>query len=336
MSNWLWPIKALFKLKADLTKPAEDITGMAKDTHKGFGKILYAAYGPWVEKRLGEAKRIEAQAERDAAEIKDGISKYDIAAKEMISLPEVSSIDALCAELESVNSALKAKRLAAAIMAAAIEMKQIPEEEVADEPLNQTFFNHWRAEAELIDDEDLRQWWAHLLVEETKKPHSISPRTLDVAKNLSKEEVECFQRLFQIAVEGTILVNADQIPINGTYYNILLLQEAGLIGQISSHWQDPIPSGRDCLIFVQNYVFVAVNFGRRLTHRCHLPTNAGRELMKMLNCKPDLGDLKRLAKELSVQNANVEIRIYNLSPGLNLSALSKNPPLWSTSQGNKK
>ena len=39
MSDW-WPIKA--KLKADLTKPAEDITGIAKDTHKGVGKLFYA------------------------------------------------------------------------------------------------------------------------------------------------------------------------------------------------------------------------------------------------------------------------------------------------------
>ena len=165
----IWPVKVNLDIKANLTKPAEDITEMVKGTHKGFGKILYAAYGPWVEKRLGEAKRIEAQAERDAAEIKNGISKYNVAEKSMISLPEVSSIDALCVELESVNSTLKAKRLAAALMTASIEMKQVPEEEVSDEPLNQTFFNHWREEAELIDDEDLRQWWAHLLVEETKK-----------------------------------------------------------------------------------------------------------------------------------------------------------------------
>ena len=330
MSDW-WPIKA--KLNADLTKPAEDITGMAKNTHKGVGKLVYAAFGPWIEERVGKAKRVAAQAEKDSLDILAGRARLDEETKTMVSIGDVSNIDALCEELEKANSQCKAKRLAAALMAASIEIKQIPEEKISDDPLNQTFFNHWRTEAELIDDEDLRQWWAHLLVEETKKPHSISPRTLDVAKNLSKEEAECFQRLFQIAVEGNILVNADHIPINGTYHDILLLQEAGLIGQISSHWQDPIPYGRDCLIFVQNYVFVAVNFGRRLTHRCHLPTNAGRELMKMLNCKPDLGDLKRLAKELSVQNANVEIRIYNLSPGLNLSALSKNPPLWSTYTG---
>ena len=223
------PVK--IDINADLTKPAEDITGMAKDTHKGFGKILYAAYGPWVEKRLGEAKRIEAQAEREAAEIKAGISKYDIAAKSMISLPEVSSIDALCAELESVNSALKAKRLAAAIFAVGVEIKQIPEEKISDEPLNQTFFNHWRAEAELIDDEDLRQWWAHLLVEETKKPNSISPRTLDVAKNLSKREIEIFIKNMPGIYAGGIIRKENRQTLASDFSEIIELQEAFKAGQ---------------------------------------------------------------------------------------------------------
>ena len=327
MSDW-WPIKA--KLNADLTKPAEDITGMAKDTHKGVGKLFYALLGPWIEERIGKAKRGAAQAEKDSLDILAGRARLDEETKTMISIGNVSSVDALCEELEKANSQCKAKRLTAALMAASIEMKQVPEEEVSDEPLNQTFFNHWRAEAELIDDEDLRKWWAHLLVEETKKPNSISPRTLDVAKNLSSKEALCFQKIFQLAIDGNILVNADDCPVNGTYQDVLLLQEAGLIGQISSHWQNPMPYSRDCVIFVLDYVFVAVNFGRRLSHRCHLPTNAGKELRKIFYCKPDFSDLKRLAKELSYQNSNVEIRIYNLSPNMNLSTLSKNPPLWST------
>lgn len=276
MSDW-WPIKA--KLKADLTKPAEDITGMAKDTHKGFGKILYAAYGPWVEKRLGEAKRIEAQAERDAAEIKAGISKYDIAAKSMISLPEVSSIDALCAELESVNSALKAKRLASALMAAAIEIKQIPEEEVADEPLNQTFFNHWRAEAELIDDEDLRQWWAHLLVEETKKPHSISPRTLDVVKNLSKSEAKLFEKLSVGIIEDcSLFIDDDGTSLLGSYSDVLILQDAGLISsRRSTH-----PIDKQKVIFSHGMFVVELLDRKNHEISCHALTVAGQELCRIL------------------------------------------------------
>ena len=315
MSNWLWPIKALFKLKADLTKPAEDITEMVSDTHKGFGKILYAAYGPWVAKRLGEAKRIEAQAERDAAEIKDGISKYDIAAKEMISLPKVSSIDALCIELESVNSTLKAKRLAAAIMAAAIEMKQIPEEEVSDEPLNQTFFNHWRAEAELIDDEDLRKWWAHLLVEETKKPNSISPRTLDVAKNLSCEEAALFNEVCNFCWNDFVILSDDDNLFDYDHRALFALQDAGLlVNSFCKHFVDgyEYEKGKEkytILTFLHANLSIAIS-----RPHCSLSgyqlTKAGRELYKVITKHQNIKHLIFIAKKLRNLYPDSKISIF--------------------------
>ena len=309
------PVK--IDINADLTKPAEDITGMAKDTHKGFGKILYAAYGPWVAKRLGEAKRIEAQAERDAAEIKDGISKYDIAAKEMISLPEVSSIDALCAELESVNSALKAKRLAAAIMAAAIEMKQIPEEEVSDEPLNQTFFNHWRAEAELIDDEDLRQWWAHLLVEETKKPNSISPRTLDVAKNLSPYEAKLFEKLSLGICENFIITDQNDVPVSGAFSDILTLQDAGLINAQSSMITQERKSeenSRKYFVFAKAGYVVQIFSKRAAVLKGHSLTKAGRELYNIIQVKQaSLSSMIEIATIISQNSMNRIASIHEIN-----------------------
>ena len=314
MSDW-WPIKA--KLNADLTKPAEDITGMAKDTHKGFGKILYAAYGPWVEKRLGEAKRIEAQAERDAAEIKAGISKYDIAAKSMISLPEVSSIDALCAELESVNSALKAKRLAAAIFAVGVEIKQIPEEEVSDEPLNQTFFNHWRAEAELIDDEDLRQWWAHLLVEETQKPNSISPRTLDVAKNLSQYEAKLFAKLSVGVKINFLLTNDVGVPVLGRFGDILTLQNAGLLNTQSSvqtQEKGSETTEKKCFIFEKAGYGVLISSQKQTFLEGYGLTSAGKELYNILSStQAALSTMIEIATIISQNNGNCTVSVHKIT-----------------------
>ena len=294
------------RLKADLTKSAEDITEMAKDTHKGFGKILYAVYGPWIEKRIGETKRIEAQANRDAAEIKDGFSKYDIATRSMISLSEVSSIDALCVELESVNSTLKAKRLAAALMTASIKMKRVPEDEVADEPLNQTFFNRWRAEAELIDDENLRQWWAHLLVEETKKPNSISPRTLDVAKNLAKDEALLFQRLLKGCFGDLILPAADADAIFGSYYDTTLLNDAGLLqvrSGLTLTWQhQDDTNGKQILLpFIDANAVIIIE-----TEKIHIIgnplTRAGIELRDAIKIKRTVNDIITIADKIHLHS----------------------------------
>ena len=88
-----WPVKANIDIKADLTNPAEDITGMAKDTHKGVSKFFYALLGPWIEERVGKAKRVAAQAEKDSLDILAGRARLDEETKTMVSIGDVSNID---------------------------------------------------------------------------------------------------------------------------------------------------------------------------------------------------------------------------------------------------
>ena len=334
------PVK--IDINADLTKPAEDITGMAKDTHKGVCKFFYALLGPWIEERIGKAKRGAAQAEKDSLDI---LASH--ATKTMISIGNVSSVDALCEELEKANSQCKAKRLAAALMAASIEMKQIPEEEVSDEPLNQTFFNHWRAEAELIDDEDLRQWWAHLLVEETKKPNSISPRTLDIAKNLSKREIEIFIKNMPGIYAGGIIRKENRQTLASDFSEIIELQEAGLVMATEFATRHLNLSGdindtgvHSCMVFPGSNFAIAFKT-EKISFSCYVLTKAGNELYQMFKKVESLDEIKILAQEVSRQNNNVKYVVYLIS------SISKNndgtmtyqfslTPLWSSANSNDK
>ena len=337
------PVK--IDINADLTKPAEDITEMTKDTHKGFGKILYAAYGPLVEKRIGEAKRIEAQAERDASEIKDGISRYDIAAKKMISLPEVSSIDMLCREIVNVDSVLKAKRLAAAIFTAGVEIKQIPEENISSDPINQTFFNHWRAEAELIDDDDLRQWWAHLLVEETKKPHSISPRTLEVAKKLSREEAQLFEKLNIGISEGFLLTNAEDEPATGTFSDILTLQDAELINPQKAERQcKKAENSNNIIFFIRTGYVLKIVSKYDIVLTGHRLTRAGKDLYDIMPPKKiTLSDMIKVASIISKCNHTSSVSLHEIEnisiDGETQTITYSDTPVWinkNISEGNLK
>ena len=310
-----WPVKANIDIKADLTKPAEDITGMAKDTHKGVGKFFYALLGPWIEERIGNAKRGAAQAEKDSLDILAGHARLDEETKTMISIGNVSSVDALCEELEKANSQCKAKRLAAALMAASIEMKQIPEEEVSDEPLNQTFFNHWQAEAELIDDEDLRQWWAHLLVEETKKPNSISPRTLDVAKNLSCEEAALFNEICNFCWNDFLILSDDDNLFDYDRRALFALQDAGLlVSSFCKHSVDgyEYEKGEEkytILTFLHTNLSIAIS-----RPHCSLSgyqlTKAGRELYKVITKHQNIKHLIFVAKKLRTLYPDSKISIF--------------------------
>jgi predicted dehydrogenase len=81
----------------------------------------------------------------------------------------------------------------------------------------------------MIDEDELRQWWARILVEEAKKPHSISPRTLDVARRLSKEEALLFVKMVKGEVDGIIPVDSKGHPQYISYAEALMLQSAELI-----------------------------------------------------------------------------------------------------------
>lgn len=311
------PIKANLDIKADLTKSAEDVTAMAKDTHKGVGKLFYALLGPWIEERIGKAKRGAAQAEKDSLDILAGHARLDEETKTMISIGNVSSVDALCEELEKANSQCKAKRLTTALMVAAIEMKQIPEEEVADEPLNQTFFNHWRAEAELIDDEDLRQWWAHLLVEETKKPNSISPRTLDVAKNLAKDEALLFQRLLKGCFKDYILPGKDGAVTFGNYHETTIMNDAGLFHDkgripITCQYEDSV-NGKQILLPFMDVDSVIVIETEKVQLIGNPLTRAGVELRNAIGIKRTQEDIITIADNLQIIPDGIfKIKVYNI------------------------
>ncbi len=308
------PVKVNLDVKADLTKPAEDITAIAKDSHKGIGKLIYALFGPMIENRIGQARRIATQADKDCRDIIDGKKVLDKNSGMVIPISEVSSVDALCSELVHVDSDCKAKRLKAAMLEAALEISNIQEEEISDEPLNQTFFNHWRAEAELIDEEDLRKFWAHLLVEETKKPNSISPRTLDVAKNLSRDEAELFTRISQGVVGNSILVNEKGEPVYGTYSEILLLQDAGLLGAISYSTLKAILKDKQNNNIIGIPFFCSVLqivFKRDTIHyQDSVLTKAGRELYNIIKKPLNLDQIIRIAEEISHKNQNASEMIF--------------------------
>lgn len=174
--------------KADLTPAVEAGSDIATKSHKGVAKFVYALCGPWMEKRIANAKLIEAQGIQNCLAIENGAAKYDDG--KLIPFAPQATMESSFDALHKLCHASDAKRLHAAMQEAARQISEVPEEQVSDEPLSQDFFNHWRREAEMIDDEEVRKWWASLLAEEAKMPNSISARTLDVARDLSKTEAD--------------------------------------------------------------------------------------------------------------------------------------------------
>lgn len=77
--------------------------------------------------------------------------------------------------------------------------------------------------------------WAKILAGEIEEPSSCSLRTLDILRNISKEEAECFVKICNAAIKiesekYAIPADRDYILKNSIdYSDILLLGEIGLI-----------------------------------------------------------------------------------------------------------
>jgi len=95
-----------------------------------------------------------------------------------------------------------------------------PNEIVSEEPVEKDWMNRFLNIAEDISDEDMQVIWGRVLAGEIKKPKSFSLRTLEVLRNMSKEEAfllmrtSCFEILNdQLCTEPYGLSLVDQITL---------------------------------------------------------------------------------------------------------------------------
>ena len=78
-----------------------------------------------------------------------------------------------------------------------------PDEQVPEEPVEKDWMNRFLNIAEEISDKDLQDIWGRILAGEIKKPKSYSLRTLEVLRNMSKEEALLIMKAstFQVALD---------------------------------------------------------------------------------------------------------------------------------------
>jgi len=111
------------------------------------------------------------------------------------------------------------------------------EEEVSDEPVDDDWTTRFFNIVEDISNDEMQNLWGRILAGEVKKPKSYSLRTLELLKNLSKEEAEVFTKFANIKIvsgDKNMICNQDNGKFLEEQFGIsfldrLLLAELGLI-----------------------------------------------------------------------------------------------------------
>lgn len=108
-------------------------------------------------------------------------------------------------------------------------------EKVSDESVNTDWTNRFFSIVEDISDETLQDIWGHILAGEVKHPNSFSLRTLDLLRNITKEEAELFVKASKFYVEENFICT-EEFALS--LHETLLLGEAGLINneELIKNW----------------------------------------------------------------------------------------------------
>lgn len=330
------PVKAKLNVdvKADLTPAVQATADMISTSHKGVGKLLNAFVGPWIANRERAIALLQAQTQYDCQQIAEGELIYQEG--RLLSVPDQRPLPNVYETIHGLNHQADAKRLEAAIREAARQISEVPSDQISDDPIPQIFFNHWRREAEMIDEDELRQWWARILVEEAKKPHSISPRTLDVARRLSKEEALLFVKMVKGEVDGIIPVDSKGHPQYISYAEALMLQSAELIFAQRSKRTFGLTYDIDenhnkgtCIPLHSAGLMLCVH-KKNFSTDCYILTDAGRRLLSIALEPRRVEDYIAIASRLSSLSGNTIMSLHPIMQRQGAQFTWSNIPVWTS------
>ncbi len=199
---------------------------------------------------------------------------------------------------------------------AAEELKN--ESPVTDEPLGEDWTTRFFKIAEEVSNEEMQALWGKILAGEIKQPKTYSLRTLELIRNLSKNEASTFMKVANFAIKAggaNYLFNTKDEKIlskkfNIHYGEIALLTEIGLIqpGTFVNYQIVQSQTDTQRVFTAGNIVIIAKVKANTPTIKIpvNVFTNAGNELIKLISPNPPFDYLTDIAK--SIKSENVDIK----------------------------
>lgn len=177
-----------------------------------------------------------------------------------------------------------------------------------------------------ISDKEMQILWAKILAGEIEKPSSYSLRTLDVLRNISKEEAERFVKICNAAIKiesGKYAIPADHDYISKNiinYSDILMLEEIGLINSGSGIYiNDDLESDTESKLYMYGSLIVKAIAceKRKFSLRVYPFTNVGNELATLIDRESNEENFLNLCKKLQDSNPGVLITVHRIIPSEN-------------------
>ena len=163
-------------------------------------------------------------------------------------------------------------------------------EKVSDKPVNTDWTNRFFSIVEDISDETLQDIWGHILAGEVKRPNSFSLRTLDLLRNITKEEAELFVKASKFYIEENYICTE---KFTLSLHETLLLGETGFINseELTKTWTVE-QNNKSNVIIDRNVLFILHNNSDKQI-KCRLSikklSKSGIEILSLVD-RPDRTD----------------------------------------------
>ncbi|MGL5592944.1 MAG: DUF2806 domain-containing protein [Cetobacterium sp.] len=204
------------------------------------------------------------------------------------------------------------------------ELKEEKEEkEVSSEEVDQDWIIRFFNSIEDISEEHMQKIWAKILIGEVKQPKSVSKRTLEVLRNLSKEEAQIFEKICKYCImfyQSLIIVNdKDKLKSNNiAFEEILLLSEIGLIdARDDLNMSFILKKGSNMLIRNNNLLMIGKIEVDEDEIKLDIPvyplTRVGKELANILKINSDDLNFLEVMKDVKEKNKNIAIGVHKIN-----------------------
>lgn len=187
----------------------------------------------------------------------------------------------------------------------------------SNETVSQDWMTRFINNAQDVSDEDVQNLWSNILAGETLRPKSISIKTLDVIKSLSKEDALIFNKISKYILRGEYLLRDDDFlkSIGVSYEDILALDECGIINSSGFiHQEHKIEKDIELIAANNNLaLFVKGEKNQKITIPEYILTKSGKELYRILKANIDDESFMSCVKIIKRFNLKVNWVLYKIT-----------------------
>ncbi|WP_415299137.1 DUF2806 domain-containing protein [Clostridium perfringens] len=195
-----------------------------------------------------------------------------------------------------------------------LEGKQLESEENVDNDWMIRFINS----VEDISNEKMQIIWGKILAGEIINPNSVSLRTLDILRNLSKNEAKLFEKICNYIINERYIYNDDDIlkKYEIIYADMLNLADYGLINS-SMLISNNININENEVMLFKNDEYIVMAKSNTENIEISLPifllSEAGKELSKIVNKKVNSNYIFDVANDIKEKNQNINVAVYKIT-----------------------